>query len=155
MQDKYVPSGESPHDLYSNWECDAMTGASSNDTDTGSGMAIGCGVGTSIGFQQDKGGPLPDHPSDCWLASELEATLNSLPTDAGSDCISVGTVGHPLSCGIPCKFRHRPRGCKDGEMCKCCHKCKFCPWMKKKKGKAALVSTKVNGFVGLSVVLSL
>jgi len=37
--------------------------------------------------------------------------------------ISVGSVGHPNSCALPCKFFRRARGCKDGKHCTRCHVC--------------------------------
>merc|ERR1719235_1836699 len=57
--------------------------------------------------------------------------------------ISVGTVGHPISCAPACKYqykaRHKDRGCKDGAACDHCHLCDWKPlprhW-KKRGGKA-------------------
>jgi len=37
--------------------------------------------------------------------------------------ISIGSVGHPNSCALPCKFFRRARGCKDGKNCPRCHVC--------------------------------
>jgi hypothetical protein len=37
--------------------------------------------------------------------------------------ISVGSQGHPTSCGPPCKYHGRPKGCKDGFACTHCHLC--------------------------------
>jgi len=36
---------------------------------------------------------------------------------------SVGTAGHPTSCGEPCKYVKRKAGCRDGSQCLKCHKC--------------------------------
>mmetsp|Transcript_30944 Transcript_30944/g.72166 ORF Transcript_30944/g.72166 Transcript_30944/m.72166 type:complete len:530 (-) Transcript_30944:228-1817(-) len=40
-----------------------------------------------------------------------------------SAVISVGSVGHPYKCGLPCKYFGKPRGCKDGKNCRRCHVC--------------------------------
>jgi len=39
-------------------------------------------------------------------------------------CPSLGSIGHPLCCGAPCKYV-RNHGCKEGYNCKRCH---FCKW---------------------------
>eukprot|EP00927_Polykrikos_kofoidii_P069017 TRINITY_DN64413_c0_g1_i1.p1 TRINITY_DN64413_c0_g1~~TRINITY_DN64413_c0_g1_i1.p1 ORF type:complete len:222 (-),score=11.97 TRINITY_DN64413_c0_g1_i1:36-632(-) len=39
--------------------------------------------------------------------------------------ISVGSVGHPVCCGLGCKYFWKPRGCKDGANCLRCHICKY------------------------------
>jgi hypothetical protein len=38
---------------------------------------------------------------------------------------SVGSIGHPFSCNIPCKFQSKKNkaGCKDGKLCSRCHLC--------------------------------
>eukprot|EP00933_Yihiella_yeosuensis_P065015 TRINITY_DN68615_c0_g1_i1.p1 TRINITY_DN68615_c0_g1~~TRINITY_DN68615_c0_g1_i1.p1 ORF type:complete len:225 (+),score=67.70 TRINITY_DN68615_c0_g1_i1:73-747(+) len=38
---------------------------------------------------------------------------------------SVGSAGHPHSCGLPCKYFWKPRGCKDGTACDRCHICRW------------------------------
>mmetsp|Transcript_5418 Transcript_5418/g.13135 ORF Transcript_5418/g.13135 Transcript_5418/m.13135 type:complete len:452 (+) Transcript_5418:179-1534(+) len=39
--------------------------------------------------------------------------------------LSEGSKGHPCNCQAPCKYNHRPRGCKDGATCSHCHLCTF------------------------------
>eukprot|EP00419_Tripos_fusus_P001534 CAMPEP_0172678130 /NCGR_PEP_ID=MMETSP1074-20121228/15165_1 /TAXON_ID=2916 /ORGANISM="Ceratium fusus, Strain PA161109" /LENGTH=184 /DNA_ID=CAMNT_0013496087 /DNA_START=91 /DNA_END=645 /DNA_ORIENTATION=- len=39
--------------------------------------------------------------------------------------VSYGSVGHPLSCGGPCKYAWKRRGCKDGTKCNRCHLCEW------------------------------
>mmetsp|Transcript_79334 Transcript_79334/g.233059 ORF Transcript_79334/g.233059 Transcript_79334/m.233059 type:complete len:500 (-) Transcript_79334:40-1539(-) len=41
---------------------------------------------------------------------------------------SVGTMGHPYSCGEPCKYVRRRTGCRDGA---CCRKCHACQWRRR------------------------
>jgi len=41
---------------------------------------------------------------------------------------NVGSLGHPLSCAVACKYAHKARGCKDGANCTRCH---LCPWRRK------------------------
>jgi len=44
--------------------------------------------------------------------------------DASAEaCPSVGSIGHPYTCGIPCKYTRKQKGCKDGKFCVCCHMC--------------------------------
>jgi len=38
---------------------------------------------------------------------------------------SMGSFGHPLKCGVPCKYFNRKTGCRDGPKCVCCHLCQF------------------------------
>lgn len=40
--------------------------------------------------------------------------------------MSVGTRGHPQTCGPPCRFVKRKAGCKDGAQCPNCHLCFWC-----------------------------
>lgn len=37
--------------------------------------------------------------------------------------VSIGTVGHPVSCGTPCRYVKRKGGCRDGSACLNCHLC--------------------------------
>lgn len=38
---------------------------------------------------------------------------------------SMGSFGHPHSCGVPCKYLKRKLGCRNGAKCVCCHLCQF------------------------------
>ncbi|CAJ1356274.1 unnamed protein product [Effrenium voratum] len=40
-------------------------------------------------------------------------------------CMSIGSEGHPFSCGPACKYAAKGKGCKDGENCDHCHLCKW------------------------------
>jgi len=40
-------------------------------------------------------------------------------------CPSVGSLNHPHSCGPPCKYAWKNKGCKDGYLCTRCHLCKW------------------------------
>lgn len=37
--------------------------------------------------------------------------------------VSIGTVGHPVSCATPCRYIKRKGGCRDGSACLNCHLC--------------------------------
>mmetsp|Transcript_31952 Transcript_31952/g.72906 ORF Transcript_31952/g.72906 Transcript_31952/m.72906 type:complete len:219 (+) Transcript_31952:73-729(+) len=37
--------------------------------------------------------------------------------------ISIGSVGHPYECALPCKYFRKAKGCKDGSRCVRCHVC--------------------------------
>mmetsp|Transcript_64736 Transcript_64736/g.208479 ORF Transcript_64736/g.208479 Transcript_64736/m.208479 type:complete len:459 (-) Transcript_64736:184-1560(-) len=39
--------------------------------------------------------------------------------------VSQGTVGHPHTCGPPCRYARRGAGCRGGASCRWCHEC---PW---------------------------
>jgi hypothetical protein len=56
--------------------------------------------------------------------------------------VSVGSAGHPVWCGFPCKYAGTPRGCKDGANCFYCHRCKWEQWMRTKQGKEKLQMAK-------------
>lgn len=45
------------------------------------------------------------------------------PSSGTANIVSVGTVGHPLQCGPPCKYVKRKGGCLDGAKCPNCHSC--------------------------------
>lgn len=38
---------------------------------------------------------------------------------------SVGSLGHPYSCGLACKYAGKAKGCKDGTLCPNCHLCRW------------------------------
>jgi len=40
-------------------------------------------------------------------------------------CSSVGSIGHPVSCGDACKYHTKGGRCKDGRFCVRCHECKW------------------------------
>lgn len=47
------------------------------------------------------------------------------PADAAPYVTSMGSVGHPYTCGEACKFAKKPQGCKDGAACRRCHQCEW------------------------------
>lgn len=57
------------------------------------------------------------------------------PADAHA-VISIGSAGHPHSCGRPCKYSRGGRVCKDGAACGRCH---LCPWRRSEKHDRAVV----------------
>lgn len=76
--------------------------------------------------------PFTTHP-DCEAGTTLLESLCS-PCQDGLQApsgdkkesqreLSIGTAGHPYSCGEPCKYVKKSRGCKDGSMCSRCHLC--------------------------------
>lgn len=54
--------------------------------------------------------------------------------------ISMGSVGHPVNCGLPCKYVRRKGGCTDGAACPKCHQCKW------SRDNSAAVSGLVSSF---------
>jgi len=39
--------------------------------------------------------------------------------------VSRGSIGHPYTCGEPCKYAKKRRGCKEGAACNRCHICEW------------------------------
>ncbi|CAD7955675.1 unnamed protein product [Amoebophrya sp. A120] len=39
--------------------------------------------------------------------------------------MSIGSCGHPNTCGAPCKYVRRKTGCREGENCPSCHLCQW------------------------------
>ncbi|CAD7953246.1 unnamed protein product [Amoebophrya sp. A120] len=56
-------------------------------------------------------------------ANKHKATRPRTPLSHPPIETSVGSVGHPLTCGEACKYARKPKGCKDGAHCKRCHHC--------------------------------
>mmetsp|Transcript_41315 Transcript_41315/g.116954 ORF Transcript_41315/g.116954 Transcript_41315/m.116954 type:complete len:200 (+) Transcript_41315:1-600(+) len=64
----------------------------------------------------------------------------------GSDeCPSLGSFGHPTSCGPACKYAKKARGCKDGASCSHCHLCKFAAHGRRGRNKLAQMKQQVPG----------
>jgi len=47
--------------------------------------------------------------------------------------LSVGSTGHPYSCGAACKYAKKTKGCKDGVNCERCHLCHWSRYTKTEK----------------------
>lgn len=84
------------------------------------------------------------------ITAEQEPALEGISlmpnTCAGATCgdssvkvrpESMGTVGHPHSCGEPCKYVRRRTGCRDGQACPKCHACQ---WRRKPAGSLDMLS---------------
>lgn len=54
-------------------------------------------------------------------------SLDTLPANTGSPSTvtSIGSVGHPHTCGKACKYARRKNGCRDGSNCLGCHLCQW------------------------------
>lgn len=64
--------------------------------------------------------------TDAPLNGSEMAQLN--PEQALEPCVtqevtSIGSVGHPFSCALACKYNGKRAGCKDGASCTRCHLC--------------------------------
>eukprot|EP00931_Biecheleriopsis_adriatica_P082254 TRINITY_DN5567_c0_g1_i1.p2 TRINITY_DN5567_c0_g1~~TRINITY_DN5567_c0_g1_i1.p2 ORF type:complete len:224 (-),score=39.46 TRINITY_DN5567_c0_g1_i1:203-874(-) len=53
------------------------------------------------------------------------AHMGSTGSTEVTDSPSVGSAGHPFTCGAPCKYHSRSKGCKDGARCDHCHLCPY------------------------------
>mmetsp|Transcript_87048 Transcript_87048/g.186574 ORF Transcript_87048/g.186574 Transcript_87048/m.186574 type:complete len:288 (+) Transcript_87048:37-900(+) len=60
-------------------------------------------------------------------SSALQGELEDFDVQNNQACTqpSLGSRGHPFSCGAACKFASKRRGCKDGVNCMRCHLCFF------------------------------
>lgn len=47
------------------------------------------------------------------------------PASSSAVYPSRGSVGHPYTCALACKYARKSRGCKDGAACARCHLCKW------------------------------
>lgn len=54
----------------------------------------------------------------------------------GPSCPSIGSFGHPNTCGMSCKYNEKQSGCKDGKMCTRCHICKWNRKIKRRCGRS-------------------
>mmetsp|Transcript_48116 Transcript_48116/g.88136 ORF Transcript_48116/g.88136 Transcript_48116/m.88136 type:complete len:329 (+) Transcript_48116:75-1061(+) len=81
-------------------------------------------------------GPTQKAPQVTSSKSDQAATVpkEQKPDAKGEYCmvVSMGTIGHPLSCAAPCKFARKSGGCKDGAACVRCH---LCVWTRRCKNK--------------------
>lgn len=62
-----------------------------------------------------------DEPVEAVPASNSNAFFAQ--EDGCAVTLSVGSIGHPSTCGFACKYIHKARGCKDGRFCVRCHLC--------------------------------
>merc|ERR1719419_33282 len=53
-----------------------------------------------------------------------------IPARVGQLCVSVGSIGHPDTCALACKYHNKAAGCKDGQLCVRCH---LCTWQRKQR----------------------
>lgn len=60
-------------------------------------------------------------------ASASAESFKTLQEQYPDVCISVGTIGHPDTCGWACRFMKRDAGCNGGTACPKCH---LCEWSK-------------------------
>lgn len=69
---------------------------------------------------------------------DIDVSTSTLPAEMATN---IGSLNHPHSCGLACKFARKSRGCKDGDTCVRCHICKFkAPRKRKAAGSNVEVS---------------
>jgi len=67
---------------------------------------------------------VPAREARAGISSQKCAPLDGAgPPKSPKAVLSVGSVGHPISCQEPCKYVRKNRGCKDGADCNRCHVC--------------------------------
>lgn len=64
-----------------------------------------------------------------------QSSLSGKPVTSRSDVISVGSQGHPDTCGPPCRYARRKDGCRNGRECTNCH---ICLWRRDAQSDAQL-----------------
>jgi hypothetical protein len=72
------------------------------------------------------------------------AVSNTTPDDGPP---SVGSIGHPFSCGVACKYHSKKAGCKDGKFCSRCHMCRWSRGCEKGNGKGEINEVKTSSEV--------
>jgi len=55
-------------------------------------------------------------------------------SDRAVTSVSVGSIGHPASCGVACKHSEKTSDCKDGLLCSHCH---LCTWQVNAEAKVS------------------
>mmetsp|Transcript_72726 Transcript_72726/g.119914 ORF Transcript_72726/g.119914 Transcript_72726/m.119914 type:complete len:224 (+) Transcript_72726:74-745(+) len=74
-------------------------------------------------------------PAFSLLLPGVGAKSLSISSSEGEDGPpSLGSIGHPYSCGAACKYSGKARGCKEGRNCDHCH---LCPWKRTRMDKVA------------------
>lgn len=68
----------------------------------------------------------PDGPKVMSTRATAVAAVAAAAALSG-ECPSLGSAGHPESCGPACKYHTKSRGCKDGLDCSHCHLCVWRP----------------------------
>merc|ERR1712176_921243 len=67
-------------------------------------------------------GDAPGEP----LKVTVRENMSTLHSAQVMDCLpSIGSLGHPVSCSLVCKYSRKPKGCKDGRLCSRCHICRW------------------------------
>lgn len=61
------------------------------------------------------------------IVSSFQQPLELADSAAAKPTGSIGSHGHPYTCGNACKYYKRKSGCRDGADCKDCH---FCHWQR-------------------------
>jgi len=68
--------------------------------------------------------PTQQKPAVQGVPIRVAVALSQDRADDG-ELASVGSMGHPFSCNVACKYNSKKSGCKDGKQCSRCH---LCPW---------------------------
>ena len=71
------------------------------------------------------------------------------PPDKVPSQVSIGTVGHPTSCGPACRYVKRKGGCRDGTACSHCH---LCFWVRQKDEQQSTRRSQANARKPISSV---
>jgi len=93
-------------------------------------------------------GPLERELDDAWITSTTMGLQTSEVGGHGNlDPPSIGSVGHPHFCKQACKYYRKASGCKDGNLCSCCH---LCRWRRKPKPSPSFRSLGEEAADGMS-----
>jgi hypothetical protein len=60
-----------------------------------------------------------------FVGSTGRAKSNGMNPRMDPRMLTLGSLGHPFQCGLPCKYAGRTKGCREGRHCQCCHMCKW------------------------------
>eukprot|EP00435_Cladocopium_sp_Y103_P064213 s588_g25.t2 len=75
----------------------------------------------------------PHLPRGSRVRAKSPWSTSSSGNPGEDDPPSLGSIGHPYSCGAACKYSGKTRGCKEGRNCDHCH---LCEWKRTRVDKA-------------------
>jgi len=96
--------------------------SSSDGEGLGSKPLEGCVVEKGLAALRDVDAWQCEMPCDAVPGS---SSIDAVRTQEAVDCPSIGSVGHPYSCRKPCKYHRKATGCREGQLCVCCHLCEY------------------------------
>lgn len=116
--------GSSPDSAYDGGACGSPAGGSADIViAAGASPDVPCAVAADVEEEDVAADNVKKLQRLVWLQLQCSQSCDTVPSPVVSEALSCGTLGHPHSCAVPCKFFATRRGCKDGMACSHCHAC--------------------------------